>query len=138
MRTSTAALIRRDDRLLFVRRPPGGDLGGCWELPGGKVDAGERPPEALRRELDEELGIAAVVREAVAEVSFFHDAEQFRLIGFEVEADLASLELREHVDSALLTAGEALLRRLAPSDASLLRTIAMREERRNGQTDRSP
>ena len=137
MRTSTAALIRRDDRLLFVLRPPGGDLGDCWELPGGKVDAEEHPREALRRELDEELGIDAVVAESVAEAAFLHGAEEFRLIGFDVDADLSSLELREHVDWALLTVGEAFARRLAPSDASLLRVLESPGDP-PGAADRAP
>lgn len=123
MNVSTAALIRRGDRLLFVRRPPGGDLGGCWELPGGKVDPGESPSQALRRELDEELAIQADVREAVSEVEFTHAGRTFRLIGFEVDAVVEQITLREHVASAMYTADEALALRLAPSDATLLRRI---------------
>ncbi|MFW5737513.1 MAG: NUDIX domain-containing protein, partial [Spirochaetota bacterium] len=77
MRQSTAALIRHGDRLLFVRRPPGGDLGGLWELPGGKVDDGERPEEALLRELREELGVVGRVGDAVGEARFDHAGERF-------------------------------------------------------------
>ncbi len=52
-----AALVDTDNRVLIARRPEGKALAGLWEFPGGKVDSGERPEEALVRELREELGI---------------------------------------------------------------------------------
>jgi 8-oxo-dGTP diphosphatase len=56
------ALVDLDGRVLIAQRPPGKALAGLWEFPGGKLDPGERPEQALIRELDEELGIA--VKEA--------------------------------------------------------------------------
>lgn len=54
-----AAVVIRDGRLLMTRRPPGGPLGGRWELPGGKLEPGESAAHALVREVREELGVAA-------------------------------------------------------------------------------
>jgi 8-oxo-dGTP diphosphatase len=51
-----AAVIRGPDGLLISRRLAGADRGGQWEFPGGKVEPGEAEPEALRREIREELG----------------------------------------------------------------------------------
>ena len=51
------ALVDVDGRVLIAQRPEGKQLPGLWEFPGGKVEAGERPEEALIRELDEELGV---------------------------------------------------------------------------------
>ncbi len=51
------ALVDEDRRVLIAQRPEGKALAGLWEFPGGKLDSGERPEEALIRELKEELGI---------------------------------------------------------------------------------
>ena len=53
--TVTAAVIRRRGKILIARRPSHGLLGGLWEFPGGKLEAGETLPEGLRREIREEL-----------------------------------------------------------------------------------
>lgn len=52
-----AALVDGDGRLLVQRRPAGKPLAGLWEFPGGKLEEGETPEQALIRELAEELAI---------------------------------------------------------------------------------
>jgi len=54
---SAVALIDVDGRVLLAQRPEGKSLAGMWEFPGGKVEQGETPEQALIRELQEELGI---------------------------------------------------------------------------------
>src|SRR6185295_8442726 len=56
---AACALIDPDGRVLVAQRPPHKAMAGLWEFPGGKVEAGERPEDALIRELREELGIVA-------------------------------------------------------------------------------
>lgn len=60
-----AAVITRNGKVLITRRPPEGLLGGLWEFPGGKIEEGETPEEALARELREELGIEARIGEEI-------------------------------------------------------------------------
>ena len=61
MRTVVAALITRDSKLLVCQRKHSDSHPLQWEFPGGKVEAGESPAEALARELREELGVAATI-----------------------------------------------------------------------------
>ena len=68
-----AALIDADGRVLVQQRPPGKQMAGLWEFPGGKVEPEEVPEAALVRELAEELGI--VVRpEALTPLTFASQA----------------------------------------------------------------
>ena len=77
---AAVALIDADGRVLISRRPEGKQLGGLWEFPGGKVEAGERPEAALVRELKEELGID-VSESCLAPLTFAsHAYEEFHLL----------------------------------------------------------
>jgi 8-oxo-dGTP diphosphatase len=77
---AACALVDADGRVLIAQRPEGKPMAGLWEFPGGKVDPGERPEDALIRELKEELGI--VVKEAcLAPLTFAsHSYEDFHLL----------------------------------------------------------
>jgi 8-oxo-dGTP diphosphatase len=55
------ALIRKGGKVLLGLRPQSSSLPGAWEFPGGKIDPGESPEYALKRELQEELGIDAEI-----------------------------------------------------------------------------
>ena len=61
-----AAIIEQNGKILLARRPDSGDQAGYWEFPGGKVDTGETQPQALARELHEELAIDAKIGRYVA------------------------------------------------------------------------
>jgi len=56
-----AAVVVQDGRVLLARRNAGSHLAGFWEFPGGKLEPGEDPAGALRRELREELGVESSV-----------------------------------------------------------------------------
>ncbi len=77
---AACALIDGEGRVLMAERPEGKELAGLWEFPGGKVEGGERPEQALVRELREELGIE--VDPGALEPFMFasHGYERFHLL----------------------------------------------------------
>ena len=66
-------------RILLARRTRGRDLAGLWEFPGGKVDPGETPEQALTRELREELGIEVRIGTPVIAVPHRYPHKRLRL-----------------------------------------------------------
>jgi 8-oxo-dGTP diphosphatase len=75
-----AALVNDEDEVLLAQRPPGKRLAGKWEFPGGKVEDGESPEEALIRELHEELGI--IVEKRDLEPFWFLSHDYGKAFGF--------------------------------------------------------
>lgn len=76
-----AAVIIEGGRVLLTQRKRGTHLEGAWEFPGGKVEAGEDPREALARELREEIGIESAAGEIV-DVTFHRYPEKSVLLLF--------------------------------------------------------
>jgi 8-oxo-dGTP diphosphatase len=68
LRFVAAGLIVRGDEVLIGQRRPEQPMALKWEFPGGKIEAGETPEQALARELDEELGIQATIGPPVTHI----------------------------------------------------------------------
>ena len=74
------ALIDAEGRILIAQRPEGKQLAGLWEFPGGKVEKGETPEDALVRELVEELGIETKAADLVPITFASHSYENLHLL----------------------------------------------------------
>jgi mutator protein MutT len=72
-----AVIWNQQNQILIDRRRQEGDMGGLWEFPGGKIEAGETYDECIRREIREELGIEVSVGDRVVEIT--HTYEKFRV-----------------------------------------------------------
>ena len=119
---AACALVDADRRVLIAQRPEGKQFAGLWEFPGGKLEAGESPEQALIRELQEELGIST--RSAcLAPLSFVsYGYESFHLLMplFVCRKWEGIVQAREH--SALKWVSPRALRDypMPPADAPLI------------------
>ncbi len=126
----SAAVLIEQGRVLLSQRRSGTHLAGAWEFPGGKVEAGEDPRDALRRELLEEVGIEARVGEIV-DVTFhrYPEAEKaVLLLFFEVEREAGSGEPRALEVAAVRWASGHELdeKQFPPADVAVLRKVVAR------------
>ncbi len=78
------ALIKKGSKVLLGLRPEGNSLPGQWEFPGGKLEVGETPKEALKRELREELGIEAEIGDIKLAYSHHFGDKGILLLFYEV------------------------------------------------------
>lgn len=74
-----AALVDADGRVLLAQRPEGKHLAGYWEFPGGKVESGETPLQALQREVLEEIGVRVVSAEPLIRVPWRYATKRILL-----------------------------------------------------------
>ncbi|GBU13552.1 CTP pyrophosphohydrolase [Enterobacterales bacterium] len=115
-----AAIIERDGKILLARRDAFGDQAGLWEFPGGKVETGESQPEALIRELQEELAITAQVEEWIASHDFQQPERVIRLHAWRVSGFMGEITLQCHSEVDWVVPSKAHLYALAPADVPLL------------------
>lgn len=79
-----AGFVRKDKMVLVGQRPENHSLAGQWEFPGGKIESGETPEEALARELSEELGIEAQVGDLKLACTHHYGDVNILILFFEV------------------------------------------------------
>lgn len=78
----SCAIIEQGEKILVARRGAQQSQAGMWEFPGGKVDSGETPEEALVRELQEELGITVTVLRPLTPVLYSYPSISIELVPF--------------------------------------------------------
>jgi len=94
-----AAVIIRDGRVLLTRRGEGQHLAGMWEFPGGKLEAGESPEEALLRECQEECGIEVEVAEILEVTHHWYPEKEVLLLFYRCElraGEVRHLQVADH------------------------------------------
>ena len=122
-KTDVVCLVLRDlqGRVLATRRPLEKSLGGLWEFPGGKVDPGESPETALRREIREELCVEVTDLSPLATVTHAYDFGVIHLIPYLATCDRhPEIRLTEHTEHRWVLPEEAVSMEWAPADLPVL------------------
>lgn len=118
-----AVMFREDGCVLAALRPLGKSLGGQWEFPGGKVEPGESPAEALQRELQEELGITVQVETPLTVVRHDYGPFQIELHPFLVRLLTGTPHPHEHTELRWVTLPTATELDWAAADVPVLEEL---------------
>ena len=122
---AAAVIEQPDGRFLLGRRPAGTAYAGYWEFPGGKLEAGETPHDALVRELQEELGIRVVEAHPWITREHVYEHAHVRLHFFRVTAWQGELQPLQHDALSWQTPGELDVAPLLPANAPILAALTL-------------
>lgn len=124
-----AGLLEREGSILVDRRRRGTHLEGLWEFPGGKIEPGETPEQALVRELREELGVESTVLGIVATIEHAYPDFDLSLALYAVEfrGEPVALEVAE---VRWVPAAELAALPMPPADVPLVDAVLKRRSQR--------
>lgn len=119
----TAAILRKGNRILITQRLPGGNHGGRWEFPGGKLEPGESPQQALRREIMEELGLAIEVNGIFEVVHHSYGTGSVLLLAYECRGEQTPIQHLEVADHRWVLPQELDGFDILPADLPIIRKL---------------
>lgn len=117
------AVIVNNERVLAAKRGPGGSLPHMWEFPGGKIEDGESPQEALAREIGEELLVDVRVGEEIVSTTHDYEFGVVTLTTYYCELRSGTPQLTEHAALRWLTPDELSSVEWAPADVPAVERV---------------
>ena len=124
-----AAVIQRqknDKKEIFVTQRGYGEFAGGWEFPGGKIEEGETPQEALIREIKEELDADILVGDLIDVVEYDYPNFHLSMNCYWCELKSEHVELKEHEDAKWLVREELTTVDWLTADNTLIKKIEQR------------
>ena len=119
----TKAVNEKGEAIIFATQRGYGDLKGGWEFPGGKIEEGETPHEALKREIMEELETEIAVGELIDTIEYDYPTFHLSMDCFWAEIISGNLVLKEHEAAKWLTKAELDSVDWLPADVTLIDKI---------------
>lgn len=121
MKQSIAGIIHSEGKFLIGLRLPTGEMGNRWEFPGGKVDPGETPEMAIKREFREEMGIDVAPGACIATARFENRNGPVTLLAYRITIpEDAEISLTEHSEIRWASLDEIETLSFVDSDRLLL------------------
>ena len=114
-----AAIIRKEDKIFATQRGYG-EWKDWWEFPGGKIEAGETPEEALKREIQEELSTEISVDKFLCTVEYDYPAFHLKMHCYLCSLLTEALHLNEHEAAKWLTMEELNTVKWLPADMEVV------------------
>ena len=121
-----AAVLWHNGSYLATQRGYG-EFEGKWEFPGGKIEPGESPEEALKREIEEELNIGISIEEFLCTTEYDYPSFHLTMHSYLCRITSGTIELREHKSARWLTASELGNVTWLPADIEVVERIKKRE-----------
>lgn len=122
-----AAVIKtineKGELIIFATQRGYGDFKGGWEFPGGKIEKGETPQEALKREIQEELETEIMVGDLIDTIEYDYPTFHLSMDCFWCEIVTGNLVLREHEAAKWLKKNELDSVEWLPADSALIENI---------------
>ena len=119
----TAAIIEQDGKFLITQRPAHKPHPCMWEFPGGKLEAGESPQQALKRELREELAVEINVGVICEVVYHLYDWGPVLILAYHCSWVYGEIQHLDIADHRWVTASEMLHIPLLPADKPIIERL---------------
>ena len=114
-----AAILQRDGAYLATQRGYG-EFEGMWEFPGGKIEHDESPEDALKREIQEELGIDITIDKFLCTTEYDYPSFHLTMHCYLCGIKAGKIELREHKSARWLTPAEMVSVEWLPADKDVI------------------
>lgn len=121
-----AALIERDGQILVSQRRADQSLPLSWEFPGGKIEPGESPTQALQREIEEELGCSITVGEVEDVVFYAYETFDLIMPVYWARLSAGTPQARQVAQVAWVSPQDLISLALAPADLPLAKRLALK------------
>lgn len=121
-----AAILKKDEQIMIAQRLKG-DFAGQWEFPGGKIEAGETPQEALKREIFEEMELAIDVNDFVITAEYDYPTFHLSMDCFICSLQSKDIQLHDHTAIKWISINDDIKNiNWVPADVQVIEAIQTR------------